>query len=417
MACFKEMFGESLLSSSGSVKTEEALKEAKYVGIYFSAHWCPPCRGFTPKLAEYYKADLKSKGMEIVFASSDQDEKAFTDYFAEMPWLALPYSERDLKEKLSKKYKVRGIPSFVVLDGSNGEVITTEGRAKVSEDPKGEELPWKPKALKELLEESSFVNKEGKSVKFGDISKPYVGLYFSAHWCPPCRGFTPELAKRYTKLNENGLEIIFVSSDRDEDSFKEYYNEMPWLALPFAERKAKAALSSALGVSGIPSFAILNKADCSVVTTKGRGAVDADPEGKKLPWYPEPVADLTKDADGIDEAIAFAALIEELSDTDKEKVENSLKETAVEMKSERKEDEDEVLFFIGKKNEGVVGRLRGFCDLDEKKDPVLLMLNIEEGEYLPLDISKDEFAAKCTKAFMKESLAKFKSGELKMKSK
>merc|ERR1711871_796533 len=129
------------------------------------------------------------KGLEIVFASSDKDQAAFDEYYAEMPWLALPYSERSLKETLSKKYKVRGIPSFVVLDDANGE-----------------ELPWKPKALKELLEEMSFVNKEGESTKLGDISKPYVGLYFSAHWCPPCRGFTPELAKRYTKLNENGLE-------------------------------------------------------------------------------------------------------------------------------------------------------------------------------------------------------------------
>ena len=48
------------------------------------------------------------KSLEIVFVSSDRDEKAFDDYFAEMPWLALPYAERKLKATLSKKYKVRG---------------------------------------------------------------------------------------------------------------------------------------------------------------------------------------------------------------------------------------------------------------------------------------------------------------------
>ena len=34
--------------------------EGKVIGIYFSAHWCPPCRGFTPKLVEWYgKVKLK----------------------------------------------------------------------------------------------------------------------------------------------------------------------------------------------------------------------------------------------------------------------------------------------------------------------------------------------------------------------
>ena len=30
-------------------------KDVKLVGVYFSAHWCPPCRGFTPVLANHYK--------------------------------------------------------------------------------------------------------------------------------------------------------------------------------------------------------------------------------------------------------------------------------------------------------------------------------------------------------------------------
>ena len=78
--------------------------EGKVVGLYFSAHWCPPCRGFTPKLAEWYtkltSGALKDK-LEIVFVSSDRDGESFDKHFAEMPWLALPYSERDLKVVLN----------------------------------------------------------------------------------------------------------------------------------------------------------------------------------------------------------------------------------------------------------------------------------------------------------------------------
>ena len=40
------------------------------VGLYFSAHWCPPCRGFTPQLANYYASNLKAKGLEIVGKAS-----------------------------------------------------------------------------------------------------------------------------------------------------------------------------------------------------------------------------------------------------------------------------------------------------------------------------------------------------------
>ncbi len=29
----------------------------------------------------------------------------------------------------------------------------------------------------------------------GTLSKAYVVLYFSAHWCPPCKRFTPILSQ------------------------------------------------------------------------------------------------------------------------------------------------------------------------------------------------------------------------------
>jgi len=68
------------------------------------------------------------------------------------------------------------------------------------------------------------------------------------------------------------VEVIFCSSDRDEDAFKEYFGDMPWLALPYIKREFKEDLSCMFGVSGIPSLVICNK-DGTKFNSDGRGAL------------------------------------------------------------------------------------------------------------------------------------------------
>merc|ERR1711977_380198 len=82
--------------------------------------------------------------------------------------------------------------------------------------------------------------------------KEVIGLYFSAHWCPPCRGFTPALGKFYDQIKDaKNFEIVFVSSDRDASQFKEYYDEQAaWAALPFKDRATKNALSKKIQGKG-----------------------------------------------------------------------------------------------------------------------------------------------------------------------
>ncbi len=55
----------------------------------------------------------------------------------------------------------------------------------------------------------------------------------------PCRAFTPQLAEQYNNLKDKPFEIVFISSDRDEQAFHEYHGSMPWLAVPFSDRDAK----------------------------------------------------------------------------------------------------------------------------------------------------------------------------------
>jgi nucleoredoxin len=372
------LFGETLLTKDGEKPVADVLK-GKYVGIYFSAHWCPPCRGFTPQLAAAYKDHLKAKDLEIVFVSSDKDEKSFEDYYAEQPWVALPYGKRDTKESLSKKFKVQGIPTFVILD-QEGAVITADARGEVSEDPEGKNFPWKPKTVSEILGAATVQNKEGKTFPLTDLKgKSVVGLYFSAHWCPPCRGFTPELVKKYEAIKAAGkdFEIVFVSSDKDDKGFQEYFGEMPWLALPYADRAGKNELSKFFGVEGIPSLVLLDT-DFSVITKKGRGAVMR--EISEFPFHDKPVADLASDTDGLNDAPCVLVLADKASPEEQAKAYDALEPLAAEYKAAAKAngEDPEFLFFHAKTAGGPVPRIRQLCKLEEAEGVQLILLDIPD---------------------------------------
>jgi len=83
-------------------------------------------------------------------------------------------------------------------------------------------------------------------------------LYFSAHWCPPCRKFTPVLSEAYTKLKaeRDDFELVFVSSDRDQEGFDEYFGEMTLFRKSSASRASPLCsflAQSPLAVVNVPS--------------------------------------------------------------------------------------------------------------------------------------------------------------------
>jgi len=366
MAAFTSIFGAKLQGKDGPVDTESALAD-KVVGIYFSAHWCPPCRGFTPKLAEQYSGVLKGKGMEIVFVSSDKDEASFKSYYDEMPWLALPYADREKKNSLSKKFKVQGIPSFIILD-KDGSTITTDGRSKVMGDPTAEDFPWRPKPWAEVIGDTFLKGSEtvGKEALAGKT----IAIYFSAHWCPPCRQFTPKLAAQYKLFKEKGLplEVIFSTGDRDEESFKSYYDEMikaggDWLAIPYADEKRRNALDALFEVSGIPTLVIVDE-NGTIINKNARGAISSDPNGDKFPWAPPLVKNLSE-PEGIDENLSLCVFAEALPAKQQEAIESLLEPISKSYvdKAKAAGDDPEVLFFVAKNSEGPVPKIRDLCKL------------------------------------------------------
>lgn len=125
----EQLLGSQLSGRNGSVPTSSL--SAKYKLIYFSAHWCPPCKMFTPQLALFYNTvNAQEKQVEIIFVSYDRSESQFNEYFAGMPWLAVPYNDRGKAEALGNRFGVQGIPSLVLID-NNGNMKSKDGRNDV----------------------------------------------------------------------------------------------------------------------------------------------------------------------------------------------------------------------------------------------------------------------------------------------
>jgi nucleoredoxin len=125
--------GDLVSSKNGSLVRfdDEPLAKKKLIALYFSAHWCGPCRKFTPQLVEFYnRVAPQHPEFEIVFVSNDRSPSAMETYMREtqMPWPAIDFAKLPGKEAL-KKYAGESIPCLVLLD-NNGAVVSDSNAGK-----------------------------------------------------------------------------------------------------------------------------------------------------------------------------------------------------------------------------------------------------------------------------------------------
>jgi len=306
----------------------------------------------------------------------------------------LPFEHRDLKATLSKKYKVSGIPSLVLLD-SNGELITKEGREKVAAHKDTcEGFPWKPKTFTEALGEK-FQKKDGSIVGTEAIKGKTLGLYFSAHWCPPCRGFTPVLAKFYEEYRSSNsdFEIVFVSSDKSENDMLDYFknDHGDYLALPYENREGKNELSTMFEVQGIPTFVIVDS-NGKVLNANGRSKVSAGVK-KVLEdgWEPPLVGELAEgiEAAGSDlqESPAIVAIMDKSSGEVQQAARAAMNTLAKKYSEKAKASGDDIeyVFLTSCKADGLAERIKEITKAESGSaleaagdKPLLLLLDIPD---------------------------------------
>lgn len=231
-------------------------------------------------------------------------------------------------------------------------------------DPTGEKLPWIPPTFQDALGDA-FLKGDGTVGKEAIAGKT-LGLYFSAHWCPPCRAFTPELAKWYKGIKSeigDKFEIIFCSGDRDEESLKSYYKEQceaggDWLALPFAN---KDNLDPLFEISGIPTFLIVSP-EGKVINKSGRSLVP-NAAASAFPFEPPAVGDM-ENPDGINETPSMCLMLEGCEPDLQKRILEAVTPIA---KKYSTGEEPELIFFAATKEGNVSGQVRGMCKLEGVK--------------------------------------------------
>ncbi|KAL0237160.1 hypothetical protein PCE1_000557 [Barthelona sp. PCE] len=137
-----ELLGSHLVDKDfNSVPTAEALEGVKAIALYFSAHWCPPCRAFSNGVIGPYLKD-EVDGFKVIFVSRDRSSDAMQGYMQEtLQTYAVPYDSQE-RNSLPGTYNVRGIPTMIVLNAETGETVSNNGRMEMTNDTKGAIANW-----------------------------------------------------------------------------------------------------------------------------------------------------------------------------------------------------------------------------------------------------------------------------------
>ncbi|KAE8099838.1 hypothetical protein FH972_017787 [Carpinus fangiana] len=298
-----------LLSGEGKVPLSAC--DGKTTCLFFSANWCRACRNSIPKLVELYDTlRRRSEKIEILLISFDHNENEFREHFKHMPWLAVPF-DVNLNRRLSNRYHVKHMPSLIPLT-SDDQISIEEDLIRLIEDYGPEAFPFTKSRREELKASDAemleggklqdllahkgrdyVISKDGTKVLVSELVGKTIGLYFGAHWCPPCHTFTAQLLEAYNDhqmaSKEQDFEIIFISTDRDLKEFNLSLESMPWLAIPYSDKR-RNDLCRIFNIKGIPSLVLIG-ADGKVIGTNGR-AIICSYGAKAFPFTKSKVGEL-----------------------------------------------------------------------------------------------------------------------------
>jgi nucleoredoxin len=123
------------------------------------------------------------------------------------------------------------------------------------------------------LKSLNIINKDNQQFNLDD--KKIIGLYFSASWCPPCRKFTPVISTLYEDMIEyyDDIEFVFISSDKSNIEFNEYWDKMSFPALSYEYRDKKEELVKLYDIGPIPALIFIDT-NGELITKDGKKIIE-----------------------------------------------------------------------------------------------------------------------------------------------
>ena len=99
-------------------------KDVKLLMLYYTMHNCPGCREFTPILVELYReVNEDQKQLEVIGVITDRNEELYNEYYAEMPWPAIPIKDKRIKA-IAKQFSIKGLPQLIVVNAETWEIVS-----------------------------------------------------------------------------------------------------------------------------------------------------------------------------------------------------------------------------------------------------------------------------------------------------
>jgi thiol-disulfide isomerase/thioredoxin len=128
-----------------------------------------------------------------------------------------------------------------------------------------------PRALPDTL---IFQDAEGRETRFDAFRGKGLVVNFWATWCPPCVAEMPALDRAHAALARDGIEVLALSSDRGGRAQVEPFyarTALRHLGMWFDPR---GAAGRTLGVRGLPTTLILDRAGREVARLEGEAEWD-----------------------------------------------------------------------------------------------------------------------------------------------